>query len=226
MDSIARSPFFSSWSGGKDSCLALYHAILNGGVPRLLFTMMDEGGETSHSHGLSRSLLEEQSRLLGIPIAFRSASWGEYETVFLETLREFKKDGIETGVFGDIDIDASRKWVQEVCSSTGIIPFHPLWQRSRRALIEEFINLGFKATVVMINNGKLDPDFLGRAIDSKTIAEMEKAGIDASGELGEYHTVVSAGPIFSSSLRINVIGRQAKDGYLWLEITGPQETAG
>lgn len=225
MDFISGRQFFCSWSGGKDSCLALYRAIQNGGVPRLLFTMMDEGGEESHSHSLPRSLLEEQSQLLGIPITFRSASWDGYESAFLEALHGFKADGIETGVFGDIDVDASRKWVQSVCRSTGIIPFHPLWQRSRKLLIEEFINLGFEAIVVMIKNDKLDSHILGRTIDLKTTAEMQKAGIDVSGELGEYHTMVTGGPMFSSSVQLNIKGQQVKNEYSRLEISGPKETA-
>jgi len=38
-------PFFCSWSGGKDCCLALYHAIRNGGTAKALMTMFTEEGE-------------------------------------------------------------------------------------------------------------------------------------------------------------------------------------
>lgn len=219
MDSINGRPFFCSWSGGKDSCLALYYAIQNGGTPKSLFTMMAEGGERSRSHNLPKSLLEQQSRQIGIPIVFRSATWDEYEATFLAVLREFKADEIETGVFGDIDVDSNREWVERVCGATGVVPYHPLWKRPRRALLNEFIDLQFKATVVVIRNDKLSSHFLGREIDQETITEMEKAGIDVSGELGEYHTVVTAGPIFSSEIMLNNRGQKTHDGYSFLDTT-------
>ena len=105
---IHNRPFFCSWSGGKDSCLALYHAIQHGGKPQCLLTMMAEDGTQSRSHRLRKAPLEEQARSLGIPIVFRSVSWENYEAVFVSALREFRESGIETGVFGDIDIDSHR----------------------------------------------------------------------------------------------------------------------
>ncbi len=217
MDFIDGRSFFCSWSGGKDSCLALYHAIHNGGKPKFLFTMMAEDGERSRSHGLLRSLLEQQSQRLGIPIVLRSAPWDQYEGVFLDALREFKKGGIETGVFGDIDVDANREWVRRVCRETGVEPYHPLWKQARRTLLNEFMDLRFKATVVVIRNDKLSPHFLGSEIDQRTITEMEEAGIDASGELGEYHTVVTDGPIFSSKIALKIRGRKIQDEYSFLD---------
>jgi diphthine-ammonia ligase len=217
MDFIDGRSFFCSWSGGKDSCLALYHAIRNGGKPTFLFTMMAEGGERSRSHGLPKSLLEQQSQRLGIPIVLRSATWDQYERVFLDVLREFKKGGIETGVFGDIDVDANREWVQRVCGETGVDPYHPLWKRPRRTLLNEFMDLHFTATVVVIRNDKLSSNFLGSEIDQRTISAMEEAGVDASGELGEYHTVVTDGPIFSSKIALKIRGRKIQDGYSFLD---------
>jgi diphthine-ammonia ligase len=216
MDSLTGRPFFCSWSGGKDSCLALYHAIQKGGVPKLLFTMLAEGGNNSRSHGLPRSLLEEQARCLGIPITFRSATWDEYEATFLQALHDFKKDGIGIGAFGDIDVDSNREWVRRICGAADILPYHPLWKRPRRELLDEFIDLGFKATVVVVNSGKLSPSFLSKTISCDTITEMEVAGIDASGELGEYHTVVTAGPIFSREITLKPKGQRAHDGYSFL----------
>jgi diphthine-ammonia ligase len=216
MNSVTGRPFFCSWSGGKDSCLALYHALQNGGTPKLLFTMLAEAGVKSRSHGLPRSLLEEQARCLGIPITFRSATWDEYEATFLKALHVFKADGIEVGAFGDIDVDSNREWVQRVCNAAEILPYHPLWKRSRRELLDEFINPGFKATVVVVKDEKLSPHFLGKTIDRDTLTQMEAAGIDASGELGEYHTVVTADPIFSREIPLKTKGQAKHDGYSFL----------
>jgi diphthine-ammonia ligase len=217
-ESIAGRPFFCSWSGGKDSCLALYHAIQMGGKPCSLLTILSEDGVTSRSHALRKPLIEAQARSLGVQPVFRSASWHQYETEFISALHEFKKSGIEVGVFGDIDVDSHREWVSRVCDVAGIVPVHPLWKRDRRELLEEFIGLGFTAQIVVINEQKSDKRFLGKIIQTHTITEMKETGIDPSGELGEYHTVVTDGPIFSSRVEIQPAGERHHEDYWFLEV--------
>jgi len=155
---------------------------------------------------------------LNLQPVFRSASWQQYEMEFISALHEFKKAGIETGVFGDIDLDSHREWVSRVCGVAGIVPVHPLWKRNRRELLEEFIALGFNAQIVVINEHKLDKSFLGKSIHADTIREMEKVGIDPSGELGEYHTIVTDGPIFSSKVKIKPAGQRHHEGYWFLKV--------
>ena len=217
-ESMAGCPFFCSWSGGKDSCLALYHAIRNGGRPHSLLTVLSEDGVTSRSHALPRSLIEEQARRLGLQPVFRSASWQQYEWELISALHGFKEAGIEVGVFGDIDVDSHREWVRRVCSIGEIVPIHPLWKRDRRELLEEFIGVGFRAQIVVINEQKMDKKFLGKIIQPQTITEMEEAGIDPSGELGEYHTVVTDGPIFSSEVTIRSTGQHHHEDYWFLRV--------
>ena len=219
MTSIAGHFFFCSWSGGKDSCLALYHAIHNNGKPQYLFTMMTEDGRRSRSHGLHLSIIQEQSRLLGIPLRTAAASWEDYEDAFVTKLSRFKEQGIEYGVFGDININEHLRWCEKVCTSAGLQPYHPLWKRARQELLYEFIELGFEATIISIKEGKLSRDFLGKKITKKLIKDLSRAGIDVSGEAGEYHTVVTGGPIFSSSINL-VLGNQVlRDGYSFLDVS-------
>lgn len=215
---IAGRSFFCSWSGGKDSCLALYHSIRNGGIPHSLITMLSEAGAVSRSHSLPRSLIEAQAMSLGLRPVFRSASWDEYEAEFISALHEFKESGIEVGAFGDIDVEPHREWVRRVCGVPGIVPLHPLWKRDRRELLEEFIGLGFIAQIVVVNEQKLDKSFLGRMIEAQTMSEMEECGIDPSGELGEYHTVVTDGPIFSSRVETRLVGQHNHEGYWFLDV--------
>ncbi len=218
--SIAGKPFFCSFSGGKDSCLALYHALKEGGRPGYLFTMLTEDGERSRSHGLPLSLIRQQSDALAIPLITRSASWRGYEEAFVSALFELREAGVDTGVFGDIDIEDHRAWCRRVCSDAGMLAFHPLWKRERSALLEEFIRLGFSATIIAVKDGTLDTDFLGQRLDSRTIKEMGHAGVDASGELGEYHTVVTGGPIFSRAIELRARGKVLRDGYWFLDVSG------
>jgi len=219
MTSIKDYPFFCSWSGGKDSCFALYKAIRNGGIPKALLTMLTEDGERTRSHGLPVSVVQCQAEALGIPLFVRKSSWNEYEENFLSAIRKFKRDGVEYGVFGDIDLEPHLQWVERVCSSVAIQPYEPLWKRERPDLLNEFLGLGFKAMIVAIKQGALDNSFLGRILDQQVITDIEKAGCDASGEKGEYHTVVTDGPIYSSAIHIETRGQIIHDGYCFLNVS-------
>jgi diphthine-ammonia ligase len=217
MKSIKNYPFFCSWSGGKDSCLALYYAIQNGGMPKALLTMLREDGERSRSHGLPVNLIQRQAQNLNIPIFVKKTSWNDYEKVFLSTLHEFKKDGIEYGVFGDIDLEPHLEWVERVCSSAMIQPYEPLWKKARLDLLHDFFNLGFTARIVAVKQGVLDTSFLGQILNEQLVKEMEEIGIDASGEKGEYHTVVTDGPIFSSAIHLELKEQFVYEGYCFLD---------
>lgn len=219
MISFGGSLFFSSWSGGKDSCLALYHAIQNGGIPKALLTIMTEGKERSRSHGLSIEVLRSQASSLGIPLVPRSSSWVDYEETFLSAAHEFRKEGVEYGVFGDIDLEPHLEWVKRVCASASIQAYEPLWKRDRSELLNEFLSLGFKAMIIAVKQGTLDNDFLGKILDHQVIDNMREIGIDASGEKGEYHTVVFDGPIFSSPVTLEKGQQVIKDGYGFLDVS-------
>jgi len=215
---VTNKTFFCSWSGGKDSCLALHHAIKGGGIPKYLFTMLTEDGIRSRAHGLPPTVLRAQSASLGIPLLVRNTSWEDYETNFLSAISELKKQNIECGVFGDIDLAAHLEWVERVCGSVEIGVYEPLWKRARKDLLEEFLRLRFKALIISVKQDVLDKGFLGQELTEQVISELEKSGIDASGEEGEYHTVVTDGPIFSSPVLLQMKGQVVHDGYCFLDV--------
>lgn len=216
---LKNEPFFCSWSGGKDSCLALYHAIQAGGQPKCLFNIFTENGRRSRPRNLSLEVLQCQARVLAIPLVVRSASSKDYTSVFTEALREFKSRDIKTGVFGDMDIKDRRQWVETVCKPIGIRPYHPFGKQSRKKLLSDFLEVGFKATIVMVQEDKLDKAFLGRELTPAVLREIEDRGADWSGENGEYHTVVTDGPIFTQPIMICLRGVHSKGGYSYLDVS-------
>ncbi len=219
MNDMHNRPFFSSWSCGKDSCLALFQAVKQGGKPRLLLTMLDESGERTRGHGLPASLALRQAASLGIPLLAPSASWEDYERVFLSTLLKLKELGVEAGVFGDIDLEEHLRWIERVCSSAEMKACLPLWGWERRELLRVFLDLGFTATIIALKDGLLDRDLLGRTLTGEIIDRIEEAGVDISGEGGEYHTLVTDGPLFSFPIRLKVEGEIFKDGYWLLDLS-------
>ncbi|MGE5341787.1 MAG: diphthine--ammonia ligase [Candidatus Omnitrophota bacterium] len=225
MNDLTGVPFFCSWSGGKDSCLALFNAIGTGGLPRCLLTMCIEDGSRTRSHGLAVDVIRAQSESLNIPLILKNTSWADYETNFVESLRHLKNHGIEHGVFGDIDIDPNREWEEKVCRQAGVFPHLPLWKRERTGLLHEFMQNGFKALIVAANAEKLGEEFLGRMLDEPLIDAFKEKGIDPSGEEGEYHTVVIDGPIFSKPLDLQFGGNVLRSGYWFKDFCLPERNS-
>ncbi|KNF08678.1 protein of unknown function DUF71 [Gottschalkia purinilytica] len=210
--------FFCSWSGGKDSCLSLYRAIKDGGIPKLLFTVFRGDGERSRSHGLDRSIIEAQSKSLGIPFEIRTADWGKYEGIFLDFLKEISIDGIQAGVFGDIDLQSHRDWVEAVCKKANVKPYLPLWKEQRESLVKEFVDLGFESVIVAVKSEIMGKEYLGRIIDHDLIKELKEKNIDPSGEGGEFHTVVIDGPIFDHKVELDFKEKIEVDKYCFLDV--------
>ena len=188
---------FCCWSGGKDCSLALYRAKKMGVDVSCVFNMKNSTGRLSRSHGISSQLLQVQAESMNIPIVQQSATWNSYENRFKSAVKKLKSQGVETGIFGDIDLDVHREWVERVCQEIGIEPVLPLWGQAREDLLKDFIASGFKAVVVALRADLLGKEWLGREIDSRFMEDMAKMeNIDLCGEGGEFHTFVYDGPIF------------------------------
>ncbi|MBS1879643.1 MAG: diphthine--ammonia ligase [Actinobacteria bacterium] len=215
----AGEPIFCSWSGGKDSAWALHQAARAGASPRLLLSMMVEGGERSRSHGVSREVLAAQAAALGIPIRFGAASWTGYEEEFHRLLvTEAVAAGTTVGIFGDIDLQEHRAWVERVCGEAGVRACLPLWQRDRRAVVDELLGAGLEAVIVAVRDGVLPTNLLGRTLDPELVAEIERHGADAAGESGEYHSLVVNGPLFQRRLEVEPGERTLRDGVWFLDL--------
>lgn len=211
--------FFCSWSGGKDSCLSLYRAFKAGYSCVSLLTMIDESGKHSRSHGLVLETLMAQAKAMDLPLRTAKATWENYEAQFKEQINHFKNDNVLHGVFGDIDLEPHRKWVERVCRESGVTAHLPLWKGVRRTLVHEFIDAGFKALIVVVNTKKMPTRFLGRLIDAALINELEAIGVDACGENGEFHSFVFDGPLFKKPLYFTKGDVIANEGYSFLPIT-------
>ena len=207
-----------SWSGGKDSCLAVHRAVAAGLRPQALLTAMIENGTRSRSHGLRLELLQAQARSLGLPLVTRATSWEDYDETMHAALSLLAGDGVEVGVFGDIDLEPHREWVAGVCARAGIEPFHPLWQEPRLALLAELLQLGYEAVVVAIKDAVLPAELLGRRLDRTLVEELVAHGVDACGEEGEYHTAVLDGPLFREKIHARPGALVLRDGYRFLDL--------
>ena len=194
--------FIVSYSGGKDSTLALYHAMQVGKAIGLI-VMLEEQGLRSRSHAMSMEIIQAQANALGLPIITASSSWNDYETEFLKLLAHAKQQGAEVLVTGDLDMPEHGCWHDRITQQAGLKLCMPLWQRPHREVIEEFIQLGFKTMIVTVNlDLGMKVDDLGKVLTLDYIQELENRGIDPCGEGGEFHSTVINGPLFTAPIAV------------------------
>ena len=212
-----------SWSGGKDSCFSLYRAISSGLQPCFLLNMVNREAKRSMSHGLDPKLIAAQAEAMEIPILQRETTWDTYEQEFKEAVTELKQQGVDGIVFGDIDIEGHKNWVERVCVELEVIAILPLWGDEPHRLLNEFLQAGFEAIVVSAKAEFFSDEWLGKRMSQEFIGELlrlnEGFNIHPCGEQGEYHTFVTDGPIFRRSIKIIDSHKVLREGYRFLDIT-------
>ncbi len=209
---------FVSWSGGKDSCLAFYKAIEQGYDPKKLLTMFSIEHAISSAHRLQESILKAQASAIGIEHSSGKALFDDYEAVFVSNLKRFKEQGIDYGIFGDIDLEEHKQWEENVCEQASMRAVLPLWHSNRKVIVSKFLSLGFKAKIIVVNTTMINVKYLGQDLSDALIKEIEEHGADACGENGEYHTVVYDGPLFQKPVELKYGNKVIPVGEKWAQI--------
>ena len=213
-----------SWSGGKDSAVALYEVLEKGGydIQALITTVSGEFDRVS-MHGVRRSLLARQAGSLGLPlreiILPPDPSNREYEAGMEELLAEYKGRGVLRVVFGDVFLEDVRDYREKNLAGIGMEGIFPLWGRDTESLAHAFIDLGFRAVVTCVDSQALNGGFVGREFDERFLSELPE-GVDPSGENGEFHTFVYDGPIFEHPISFEkgeVVLRERRFHYIDLK---------
>jgi uncharacterized protein (TIGR00290 family) len=193
-----------NWSGGKDSALALYHALRdpNYQVTHLL-TSINAHYQRVSMHGVRVALLEAQAQRIGLPLTTlalpESPGMDEYEQLMHAALAPLQAQGVSQAIFGDIYLEDLRVYREQQLARVGLGGIFPLWQRLTDDLLREYLDLGFQAVVVCVNEQHLDASFCGRLLNADFLRDLPPS-VDACGENGEYHSFVFDAPYFSSPI--------------------------
>lgn len=207
-----------SFSGGKDSSLALYHALQSGTVIGLI-VMLEEQGQRSRSHAMPLDIIQAQADAIGLPVFMTSSSWADYEDKFIDLMKQAKQQGAEVLVTGDLDMPQHGCWHDRVTQQVGLKLGMPLWLRPHREVVEEFINLGFRSVVVTVNlKLGMKVEDLGKILTLEYIQELESRDIDPCGEGGEFHTTVIDGPIFNKAIPVRQCNIVYHEEYAFLPL--------
>lgn len=211
-----------SWSGGKDSCAALQRAHARYDVVAMV-TMFDEAAARSRSHGLRGEVLTAQADRLGLRRVTGRCRWETYDAAFSDAVAQLAADGVTHIVFGDILFEEHRRWAERICEPFGVTAVEPLWGSATDALFDEWVASGADALIVTTRADALDETWLGRRLARDMMPDFKRLGVDACGERGEYHTVVTNCPLFREPLTLRAIGRVQRSGCWALDVV-PAET--
>ncbi len=214
------SGVFVSWSGGKDCCQAAFRAQQEGYHLRYLLNTVTQDAERSCSHGIAAKWVKLQAEALDIPILQVRTASDNYEAMFVAALRDLKKQGIETGIFGDIDFMPHLEWIEKTCAQAGVKAILPLWQKDQEQIARDFIEAGFHSVVVAAQADLLGPEWLGREFDRGFLRDINTFNpkITACGEAGEFHTLVIDGPLFKKRLNIQEATKVKRDNHWFWDI--------
>lgn len=205
-----------NWSSGKDSALSLYKILKEDQFEvTSLLTSINKDFQRISMHGVHVSLLEKQAESLELNLIKmelpKEPSIEEYREIMSKTMNEIKLQGVTHSIFGDIFLEDLRKYREDQLQSIGMEAVFPLWKQKTTALINEFLDLGFKTIVTCVNETYLDKSFAGRIIDENFIKDLPE-NVDPCGENGEFHTFTFDGPIFKNPINFE-IGETVKKTY-------------
>jgi uncharacterized protein (TIGR00290 family) len=221
-----------SWSSGKDSALALHHAMRGREVELTgLLTTVNAEFDRVAMHGVRRTLLEAQAAALRLPLHVVELPWPcsneAYEQLMGAAVRSAVTAGVEVIIFGDLFLEDVRAYRERMLEGTGLRPMFPLWQRPTPALAQELIRSGMRAVVTCVDPAQAPAELAGRWYDEGFLAGLPP-GVDQCGENGEFHTVVVDGPDFSAPIAVSVGDVVERDGFLFADVVatqrGPQAT--
>jgi uncharacterized protein (TIGR00290 family) len=209
-------PVILSWSGGKDSALAL-HVLRQDARYRVvgLLTSVNAHYGRISMHGVREVLLDKQAQSIGLPLhkvkLSERPSNEEYEQKMCAALEGFKGQGIRHLAFGDLFLEDIRQYRLQHMRQADMGCLFPLWHRPTDRLAREFIGLGFKAVLCCVDEQALSGEFAGREYNAALLDDLP-AGVDACGENGEFHTFVYDGPNFQWPVSFTRGERVPRDG--------------
>ena len=227
-----QTPVLMSWSGGKDSAVALNELLRSSDyeVVALLTSVSAEYRRISH-HGVREELLDAQAAAIGLPLEkvylpsspAGGCSNDVYEEIMAEALTAFRARGVETVAYGDLFLEDIRAWREASLGRLEMRAVFPIWNRDTTELAHEVIRSGYRAYTSCVE-GAVGREFVGRLYDEDFLAQLP-AGVDPCGERGEFHSFVFDGPPFRSPVAVEVGEIVTRDGRFYADLLSPESTA-
>lgn len=197
-----------SWSGGKDSMLAL-HRLLTQKEYEVegLFTAFAGDEPVVNLHFVPKTLIEAQARALQQPLypvlLPQKAPNEEYERQHLELFQRMKEQGVTHVAFGDLFLEPIREYRLQLMEKAGLEAVFPLWGEQTDALVQKFLRLGYQTMLTAVQTDVLPEELAGQVLTKEMLRSFPE-GADPAGEHGEYHSFVFDGPLFGQPVPLKV----------------------
>jgi uncharacterized protein (TIGR00290 family) len=209
------------WSSGKDSAWML-HVLRSAGTPPAgLLTTMNEAADRVAMHAVRSDVLRAQAAATGLPLTTvqipSPCPNDVYERQMAAAVRAAHAEGYTHVAFGDLFLEDVRRYREERLAGTGLTPIFPLWLRPTSALAAEMLAAGLEAYLTCVDPRVLPASMAGRRYDAHLLGELPD-GVDPCGERGEFHTCVTAGPMFSTRLQISPGQTLERDGFIFADL--------
>jgi diphthine-ammonia ligase len=208
-----------SWTGGKDSSLALYEAGVSGCEVNCLVTFAPHQ-ERFLAHPIA--LMRSQALALGLPHYVVHVD-EPFERGYENAISSLKEErGIDVLVTGDISEVAGHdsNWMVDRCKRCGVDVLRPLWHRDRLELLNALLSFGFKVVFSCVRRPWFTEEWLGLELSRDSLGRLrelsERTGLDMCGEQGEYHTWVLDGPRFRKGIRVASFSKHVKNSIMYI----------
>jgi len=211
-----------SWSGGKDSGLALLQLLSDPLVEivGLLTTITETDGRIS-MHGVRVELLRQQAESIRLPLIevwIPSGCTNEiYENRMIEAYRNPLMISADAVASGDLFLESVRAYREERIASANKEALFPIWGRPSLEVAKATIDLGIEAIVTSVDPSQTDPDICGKEFDLDLLAGLP-TDVDPCGENGEFHTFVVSGPFLAERVSVQRGEIVQRDGFVFADL--------
>ena len=212
-----------SWSGGKDAAWTLHRLRRTPGVEVVaLITTIVTAFQRVAMHGVRVEPLRAQARAAGVPLVEVPLSWPstneEYEARVGGALAALRAEqGVTHVAFGDLFLTDVREYRERMLQGSGLTPLFPLWKEPTDSLVNEMLAAGVEARIVCLDPKRVRRELAGRRIDAALLAELSSQ-VDPCGELGEFHTFVSAGPMLREPVPVAPGVVVEREGFVYADL--------
>ena len=212
-----------SWSSGKDSAWTL-HVLRRDGIGEVagLLTSVNETAGRVSMHGVREEILRAQADAAELPLMTIPLPWPCSNEIYEARLRTAVDRAVAEGfthvAFGDLFLEDVRKYREDRLAGTGLTPIFPLWGLPTPQLARDMIAGGLHARLTCVDPRVMPRDFVGAEFDERLLAALP-ASVDPCGERGEFHSCVTAGPMFSKALDVETGEVVEREGFVFGDLT-------
>jgi len=191
------------FSGGKDSCLALFEVGKEN--VDVLLSIIPKSKDSWMFHKPNVKLLKKQAEMLGVELITQESKSGK-EKELKELKKLISKSKINKLVVGGLASNYQGNRIKKICEELGVEFIAPLWSYSSKQLWKELLDNNFKIIITKISCEGLGKEFIGKIIDKERFKELEelekKYRFRLDFEGGEAETSVLHMPGFKKEIKV------------------------